>query len=164
MIGSYFSPWCVNHSEEPGSRNVSDTASIGTHNNIFCILHAVCGQRRRSPHCILEPCTARGDHQAQLGFPNILYHGHRNGQGLRCYPDGPSHVTKQMAEMGSLFPGHLNLHSSLHSHHLHLRPMLATKDALDTHGGQMLESRNNESSRRGAFQCVSSIVRFWSPN
>ena len=67
-----------------------------------------------------------------------------------------------MAEMGPLFPVHLNLHSSLHSHHFHLRPMLATKDSLDTHGGHMLESKHNQSSRRGAFQCVSSPVRFWS--
>lgn len=164
MIGSFFSPWCVKSGGRTGIREVSDTASIGTHNNLFCILHALCGQRRRSPHCILEPCTARGDHQAQLGFPNILYHGHSNGQSVRCYPDGPTYVTKQMAEMGSLLSGHLNLRSSLHSYHLHLRPMLATKDALDTHGGQMLESNNNEPSRRGTFQCVSSFVRFRSPS
>ena len=138
-------------------RKVSEIASLGTHNNIFCILHALCGQRWRSPHCILEPCAARGDHQAQLGLPNILYHGHSNGQSFRCYPDGPTHVTKQMAEMGSIFLGHLNLYSSLHSYHLYLRPMLATKDALDTHGGQMLEPRNNQPSRRAPFQCVSNF-------
>ena len=69
-----------------------------------------------------------------------------------------------MAEMGSLFPVHLNLHRSLHSHHFHLRPMFATKDALDTHGGHMLESKDYQPSRRSTFQCVSSPVRFWSPS
>ena len=69
-----------------------------------------------------------------------------------------------MAEMGSLFPGYLDLHSRLYSYHFHLRPMLATKDALDTHGGQMLESRNNEPSRRGSLQCVSNFMRVWSPS
>ena len=65
-----------------------------------------------------------------------------------------------MAEMDSLFPVHLNVHSSLHSHHFHLRPMLATQDALDTYGGYLLESKYNQPSRRSAFKCVSSPERF----
>ena len=76
------------------NQKISDSVNVGAHNNLFSILHALCGQRRRSSSSILEPCAARGDHKAQLGFSDVLYHGHRNGQGFCCYSDGPTHVAK----------------------------------------------------------------------
>ena len=127
---------------------------LGSHIGLFRILHALRGQRRRSSCCGLELCTARGDHYDQLGVPDVRYHGYWHWQGLCCYPNGPTHVTEQMAKMGSLFPGHLRPHRQLLSHYLHIRPMLASKDALDTFCRPLLGSQENQPPRRCACKCV----------
>lgn len=65
-----------------------------------------------------------------------------------------------MAEMGSLLPIHLHFHGLQHSNYLHLRPMLATRGALDTWGGQMLGPEESKRSRRGDGKYVQDLCGF----
>ena len=54
--------------------------------------------------------------------------------------------TEQVAKMGSLYPLHLLRYGRLHNHCLYIRPMLASKGALDTFRRQVLGSQKNERS------------------
>lgn len=65
-----------------------------------------------------------------------------------------------MAKMDSLFPLHLLPHRLLPNYHLYIRPMLASKGALDTVRRQMLGSQKNKQSRRCACKCVQDLLRF----
>ena len=118
----------------------------GPHNNLFRLLHPLCSQRRRSPRRVLESISAPGNNTDQLGVSNILHHGHCNRQGFRRHPHGQTYAAGSMAEMGPLLFVHLHLRSSLHSDHLHLRPMLSAKSALDTDGRQVLGPEENQRS------------------
>ena len=134
------------------------TYELGSHIGLFRIIHALRGQRRRSSCCGLELVTARGDHYDYLGVPGVLYHGCWYWQGFCCYPDGPPHVTKQMAKMGSLFPVHLRPHRQLLRHYLRIRPMLASKDALDPFRRPLLGSQEKHQSRSCACKCVQDLL------
>ena len=126
----------------------------GPHNNLLRLLHPLCSQRRRSSCRILESISAPRNNVDQLGISNILHHGHCNRQDFRCHTHGQTYAARSMAEMGPLLFVHIHLHSSLHCHHIHLCPVLSAESALDTDGRQVLGSKENQRSRRGACKCV----------
>ena len=64
-----------------------------------------------------------------------------------------------MAKMGSLFPVHLRPHRRLRLHYLYIRPVLASKGALDNFRRQVLGSHKNERPQRCACKCVQGLLR-----